>query len=289
MTNQPEATDPPRREPSRVISYPAQTGKIVTRVLECGDGTRSLVLLHGAGSRADRFTPVIPALADAGYRVRALDLPGHGFAEKPGDFDYTTPSMAAQIEAYLDQEGPADLVGTSLGGHIAAWLAVHRPDLVSAAVLVGPTGLVRRDTSTSKAISDNSASGVRAKLKLLLHDPSAITDQWVREESRINNSPGAAAASARLLEYLRSGINEDLVAEQLASSAVPVRLIWGSDDKWIPLEIAHRVAEQLPASPLYVMRSAGHAPYFERPGTFASLVISFLADPQSQTPGIFEV
>jgi 2-hydroxy-6-oxonona-2,4-dienedioate hydrolase len=274
---------------ARIIGYPVGLGPLISRVLECGAGTTDLLLLHGAGSRADRWVRNLPGLAAAGHRVRALDLPGHGYAAKPVDFDYTTPAMAALIEAYLIEHGPAVLIGTSLGGHIATWVAVSRPDLVPAVVLIGVAGVVAREASTSTVLADRSPAGVRAKLSLLLHDQTQIDDAWVREETLVNTSPGAEQALDRLLTYLRGGINEHLTGEQFAASGVPARLIWGAEDRWIPLGIARRVVATLPSAPLYVMKSAGHAPYFERPDTFNDIVLGFLTDTAHQKPGVFEV
>jgi pimeloyl-ACP methyl ester carboxylesterase len=248
-----------------------------------------VVLLHGAGARADRWVRNLPGLAAAGYQARALDLPGHGFAAKPHAFDYSTPAMAALIEAYLTDHGPAVLIGTSLGGHLASWVAASRPDLVPAVVLVGVTGVVAREGATAAVLADRSPEGMRAKLRQLLHDETQIDEAWVREETLVNTSPGAEQALDRVLAYLRGGINEHLTGERLAASGVPARLVWGADDRWIPLDIAKRVAAVLPAAPLYVMKAAGHAPYFERPETFNEIVLSFLADPANQKPGVFDV
>lgn len=261
----------------RVLSYPIGLAGLTTRVLECGTGPAELLLLHGAGSRADRWRPILSGLAAAGYRVRALDLPGHGLAAKPVDFDYTTPAMAELVEGYLTEQGPAVLVGTSLGGHIAAWLAVHRPDLVPAVVLVGPAGIVRREATTSAVLGDRSADGVRTKLELLLHDHSLIDDGWVREETLVNTSPGAEQALDRVMAYVRGGINEHLVGDRLAASGVPTCLIWGAEDRWIPLDVADRVSAALPGAPLHLLAAAGHAPYFEQPERFNQIVLDFLA------------
>jgi 2-hydroxy-6-oxonona-2,4-dienedioate hydrolase len=130
---------------------------------------------------------------------------------------------------------------------------------------------------------------VRAKLSLLLHDQTQIDDAWVREETLVNTSPGAEHALDRLLTYLRAGINEHLTGERLAASGLPIRLVWGAEDRWIPLDIAWRVAAALPSAPLYIMKSAGHAPYFERPDTFNDIVLDFLSDTAHQKPGVFEV
>lgn len=275
--------------PAQIIGYPIGLGNLISRALECGTGPADLLLLHGAGARADRWVRNLPGLAAPGYRVRALDLPGHGYAAKPVDFDYTTPAVAALIEAYLVGNGPAVLIGTSLGGHVASWVAASRPDLVPAVVLVGVAGVVAREASTAAVLADRSPAGARAKLELLLHDHSHIDDPWVLEETLVNTSPGAEQALDRVLAYVRGGINEHLTGGRLAASGVPTCLLWGAEDRWIPLDVARRVAATLPSAPLYVMKATGHAPYFERPETFNGIVLDFLTATAPHNPGVFEV
>ena len=72
-----------------MITYPLALGDQYTRVVEHGTGPETIVLIHGLGARADRWRRNIGPLADAGYRCVALDLPGHGFASKDGEFDFS--------------------------------------------------------------------------------------------------------------------------------------------------------------------------------------------------------
>ena len=69
-----------------MISYPFGVGRTLTRVIEAGTGAANVVLVHGLGARADRWVGVLAVLAKAGYHGYALDLPGHGFADKGADF-----------------------------------------------------------------------------------------------------------------------------------------------------------------------------------------------------------
>lgn len=127
----------------QVISYPVTAAGIRTRVVESLDGTHPLVCLHGVGSRADRFIPVVPGLVRAGFHVYVIDFPGHGFADKRPEIDYRARGFAEFVAAVLDTLGLANVTvaGTSLGGHVAARLACDRPDLVSNLVLIGTMGI----------------------------------------------------------------------------------------------------------------------------------------------------
>lgn len=269
----------------RTIAYPLGLGRVVVRVLECGEGDDHVVLLHGSGSRADRWRRNLPGLAAAGRHVYALDFPGHGFATKAEDFDYTTPSFAAVVRDALDALGIGSpvLVGTSLGGHVAAYLAVTSDVAVRALALVGTTGIIpiEREVSTTVGrIMDLSEAGVRGKLEFLMDDDRLVTDAWVTEERRINSSPGAEQALAKTAEYVARGTNDHLVGERVATSSIPVIVFWGGNDTWIDPAIGRRIkAEVLTGAPLVILRRAGHAPYYERPHVFNDCLLSFLASP----------
>jgi 2-hydroxy-6-oxonona-2,4-dienedioate hydrolase len=264
----------------RMITFPTELGSLTTRAIRAGNGP-DMLLLHGAGSRADRWVRCIPQLADAGYQVTAIDLPGHGFADKPLDFPYTAPAMTDLLLERLDKTGPSVLVGTSLGGFVAALAALARPDLVKALVLVGVTGIVPRDASTARVISDPTPDGVRRKLQQLLVDTSVVDDAWVAEESLVNTSPGAEVALRKTMAYLTDEIAADLICERLAEVSCPLLLCWGEQDSWIPLSIGERISDLVPEAPFVVLRRCGHAPYLERAEDFASIVTAFL-DPASR-------
>jgi pimeloyl-ACP methyl ester carboxylesterase len=267
--------------------YPVGCGGTTTRVLECGAGGIPLVFLHGVGARADRWRPALRLFAERGRHCYAFDFPGHGLAGKPETFDYTVPGYAAFTEELLDAVGlpEAVLVGTSLGGHVAGAVAVRRPGSVRAVVLVGPMGMLPVPQpvldSLASSVRDTTRDGIARKLTRLLVDQRLISDEWVDEESRINNSPGAAAAFAALAGYFVNGINDDVVAEPLRGivDKVPTLLVWGAQDVMVPTEMAEPARRALGGNvPLSLIPDTGHAPYFEAAAEFVEQVDAFLAD-----------
>ncbi|MGA8633235.1 MAG: alpha/beta fold hydrolase [Candidatus Dormiibacterota bacterium] len=274
------------------ITYPLGVGSVVTRIVEAGTGPRVVLYMHGAGSRADRFRHNMLPLAAAGYRVIAVDFPGHGFASKGGNLQYTTPALADFVGEMLRTLGieRSILAGTSLGAHVAAELTCRNPGSVEALVLIGAIGIVeytpKGGPPSPTPLYDASEEGIRRKFGFVVHDPRLITDDWVREEARFNSSPGAREALEAVGAYLNTGVNRDLVGARLVDSidAIPVLLVWGAQDLWVPSEVGHRVAELLPSAQLHLMEGTGHAPYFEDPDTFNTLLTSFLtASPQHAT------
>ena len=267
-----------------MISYPFGVGRTLTRVIEAGTGAANVVLVHGLGARADRWVGVLAVLAKAGYHGYALDLPGHGFADKGADFPYGVPGYADFIGRFIDTlDGqPVILIGTSLGGHIMAHLACRRHERVRALVLAGTTGIFPVGADVRQAISaaarDNSRAGAEAKLRRVLYDETLVSEAFIEEEYRINSSPGATEAFARLSEYFLNSVDDDAVGSDLAklASALPILMIWGAEDESVPLAIGERAAELLGGPPFVRIGKAAHAPFYEQPAAFGRAVVTFL-------------
>lgn len=269
-----------------MIAYPLGVAAWRTRVLEAGSGDRAVVFLHGLGARADRWRASLDAFADAGYHCYAPDLPGHGFADKGPGFDYSVPGLARFVGSILDALGigATVLVGTSLGAQVAGWLAAARPHQVRALVLVGATGLVPLTRPEREAIArsvrDTSREGTERKLGFVVEDRGLVSREWIEEEHRINTSPGAAETFDRFASYLLAdtGIVADGVAERLAGlgSQIPTLLVWGTEDRVVPLSVGEAAARLLPDARLVVIEGAGHLPYLERAATFNTAVLEFL-------------
>lgn len=269
------------------ISYPLSVPSATTRVLEAGGGDRAVLLLHGVGARADRWRENLTPLAEAGHHVYAIDFPGHGFADKAGQFDYGVGGYARFVREVLDElDLPrVSLVGTSLGAHVAVQVAIDDPSRIASAVLVGPMGMVPvgpdARAALARAIVETSREGIRQKLRALVHDDALVTDSWVEEEWRINNSGGAAEALGRLAGYFADRIDDDVIGHRLRSAVPGLRtmLVWGSADVLVPTELAADALAVLPEGTPYVqIEAAGHAPYLERPEGFNPPVVKFLAD-----------
>jgi 2-hydroxy-6-oxonona-2,4-dienedioate hydrolase len=265
------------------ISYPVTVDGITTRVVESGSGERVLFCIHGVGARADRFIPVMPALTASGFRVVAIDLPGHGLASKPDDFGYRPRDFARFVAGVLDalDLSGVTILGTSLGGQVGATVACNRPDLVAGLVLIGTMGIVPMDTESMvppEKVSDGSPEAVRAKLTFLVSSADQVVDTWIREESQINSSAGARQA----LHKAAQALNEDSVTDlqtgrlQALRPNLPILLVWGEQDGWTPLTMGYQSREALPGAEMRVMGNCGHAPYFENPVEFAAIVEDFL-------------
>jgi 2-hydroxy-6-oxonona-2,4-dienedioate hydrolase len=268
-----------------IIQYPLSAGALVTRVLEGGQGGEHVVFVHGLGARADRWSLTLPGFAAAGYHGYAFDLPGHGFATKGKDLPLTVPAFAGVLTALLDTLGidRAFLVGTSLGGHVAASFACSFPRRVRGLILVGAVGLVPITPEQGNAIRTNirqtSREAIARKMAFVFADPGKASPSMIEEEWRINNSPGAAGSFEMLGDYIADKVNDDGIGPRLAAlmDEVPTVLVWGREDKAVPLDIGERAQALLGGAELIVIDDAGHAPYFEQPAEFDNAVLARIA------------
>ena len=268
-----------------VIAYPFAAGRILTRVLEAGGGDDAVVFLHGLGARADRWRATLAAFAAQGYRARAIDLPGHGFAAKDAGIPLDVPGFAGFLGDFLDAMGIARpiLVGTSLGGHVAGYFAAANPARPRALVLVGAVGLVPLGPEAGDKIRRNvretARDAIEKKLEFVLADPSLITPALIEEEHRINTSPGAAEVFRRLGDYIAEEIDRDNIADRLKPlvGTLPLLLVWGEQDRAVPLAVGEQARRDLGLADLVVIPRAGHAPYMEQPALFERHVLRFLA------------
>lgn len=275
-----------------MIQYPLGAAGTLTRVLEAGHGDNTMLLVHGVGARADRWRLNLEGLAEAGYHPYAIDLPGHGLAEKGDRFDHSVPNYAAFARAVLDEVGAdrAYLVGTSLGGHVLATVACEIPERVAGLVLVGTLGMAPIGSAararTAGLIGDTSPEMVDRKLHSVIHDDSLVTAEMHREEVRVNNSPGAAEAFGRVSDYFANRIDDHVVGERLAAlgDRFGVLLVWGREDQGFPLAMGEAAHELLRGSRLAIVDGAAHAPYFERPDTFNAIVAQFFAGRLGEEP-----
>jgi pimeloyl-ACP methyl ester carboxylesterase len=135
----------PAGERDIIVRYVDVGRGLKIRTLESGDRAGSaVVLVHGWGANVYSWVETIPALAAAGHRVIALDLPGHGLSDKPVDEDqYTTAALARVILAVADANALSrfSLVGHSLGGSLGLDLAVRGERRLDRLALISAVGL----------------------------------------------------------------------------------------------------------------------------------------------------
>jgi pimeloyl-ACP methyl ester carboxylesterase len=255
-----------------------EAGGMRWRAVRAGRGDTTLVLLHGYGEHLLTWRWVFDALAKE-HTVLAVDLPGFGGSDKPAG-PYTVQAMVARLQALIDRwtTGPLILVGHSMGGALAAALALEAPERIVALVLIAPAGL---DRGLSR-IGDLGEGGRTAigwweSLRAFitpLHDPTWLAEPEPMASYDPTADPAYRASATRVLEEFEF----DGMDSGFARLDRPVLLIWGRNDPVIPYSTAARLAELLPCRRLETLNTL-HRPQVERPDTVTRLLRAFLAAP----------
>ena len=226
------------------------------RFLRQGEG-EAVVFLHGFGGDLEQWQLALPALADSNTAI-ALDLPGHGGStKKVGD-------LAGAVERFLDAAdvGPAHLVGHSMGGLVAAQVALRSPDRVRSLTLIDSAGLgedVNRDYLDT-FVSAESRRELKPALEMLFADSGQVTRRLVDDVLKYKRIDGVTEA----LGILRDGLLRERV--DLDALDVPVQVIWG----------AHDTVIANPGGEMHVIERAGHSPHIESAAEVNDLVRDFV-------------
>lgn len=266
-----------------------------------GEGTDTILLLHGAGvdSALMSWAEVIPLLSEK-YRVIAPDLPGYGDSDRiDGEYSllFYTEIIKGVVEAF--QCGPVILAGLSLGGGISLNMALEYPELVKLLIPVDSWGIFPR-LPYHRLTYWYTRSKVNEKLykwtgkydwlvrwslaSSLIGDKSKITDALTAEVQRAMLEPGAGQPfiSFQKSEITKDGLKTDLFS-RLGEIMIPTLLIHGSQDKAVPLKDAVAASKLIPDCELYIMKGCKHWPQKERPEEFSQAVDDFVTQQIGQT------
>ncbi len=254
-----------------------------------GSGGRPpLLLVHGFNAWADLWRPNIEPLAAAGRRVVAPDLPLHGKTPPPASAaDLTVGGFVRFLVALLDRlgEGRVDVVGHSFGGLLAARLALDHPARVRRLVLVSSAGLglavpLRTMAAfTSLMVRQRllGPSTERTRRYLLAYICYGKPDL---DESSLSLIGAGWGDPARRWALARLGLGllarEADVRRDLGRLAPPTLLVWGANDRLLPLGVGKRAAARLAGKRFVVFDECGHMPNLECPALFNRTVSDFL-------------
>jgi pimeloyl-ACP methyl ester carboxylesterase len=255
------------------------------RFVRAGEGS-VVVLVHGFGSSIYTWKDVIPALA-ARHDVIALDLPGFGASERPADLSLG--DLPAAVIGLMDRLGieRAALVGNSMGAATAAIVAGTAPLRVSRLVLLDAAGfnmeprsqpvmvqLMMSRAAPILGLLPGKRLVVERSLRQVFHDDALVTEERVSEYLAPAQRPGTFAALRAFGASL--GDHPEAVAAALPAVSAPTLVIWGDDDRWIPLAHADRFVAAIRGARKVVIPACGHVPQEEKPAEVARLLLEFL-------------
>ena len=260
---------------------------------EAGAG-EALLLIHGMAGSSATWRAVLPQLSKK-YRVVAPDLFGHGESAKPRG-DYSLGAFAAWLRDLLDELGitRATVVGQSLGGGVAMQFSYQHRDYCERLVLISSGGL---GPDLSWILRMLSAPGVELVLPVVaprpvlnvanrlgswltsagIHSPRAeIAEIWSAYSSLSDGQTRQA-----FLRTLRSVVDYrgqavSAISKLHLSSGLPVLLIWGDQDRIIPVAHGYAAHAAVPGSRLEVLPGVGHFPHVESPTAVVQILDDFI-------------
>jgi pimeloyl-ACP methyl ester carboxylesterase len=244
------------------------------QVLKGGSG-EPLVVLHGAGGHQG-WPRYARALADR-YTVYIPSHPGYGQSERP-DWLESMNDLACFYTWFMEQHGldGARAIGFSLGGWLAAEIAVACRHAFSKLMLVDPIGIKPKDGE----IADVFIISPAQVLELMFHDPKQAPEYdeiYPQEPTPEQQETAERNREMTVRLTWKPYAHDPRLPYLLARLNIPTRIVWGRQDQLVPLECGQLYQKAIPGSELVVVDNCGHEPQIEKPDEFIKLALDFMA------------
>ncbi|MEO7939572.1 MAG: alpha/beta hydrolase [Burkholderiaceae bacterium] len=252
----------------------------VPATIEQGGGTTAIFLLHGVGGGKQAWPTNMPALAGAGYRAIAWDMPGYGDSASVNP--YTTSELAQALHRLILQTGASRnvVLGHSMGGMVAQELAALWPAQVDGLILSATSAAFgRADGAWQQQFLQQRFAPLDAGM-----DMAALAQQLVPTMM----APDADVAALRLACTVMAAVPQSsyraalqaIVSfnrlEDLARIKVPVLCLCGEHDRNAAPHVMQRMAERIPQGRYQCLAGVGHLANMEQPQAFNGAALQFL-------------
>lgn len=247
----------------------------------------AVILIHGLGGSTLSWQDTLPALVAAGYDTYAVDLPGAGLSEKGLALDYSQPYIATLLSQWMDSLGltHVHVVAHAFSANLALHWFQQEPDRIDSLTLVAPSIVTVATTQAPPILFDLPflerwtrvllrwilPEAVRDQLRSATKHDEVVTDHLIADYSRVMHTAGWEFTPIGLLR----DNHRNTLTLSLNEVAIPVLLIWGADDGWVPPSNAPTF-EAIPHSELVILDGVGHLPMHETPANFNAVLINFL-------------
>ena len=257
---------------------------------DIGEGGETVVMLHGSGPGASgwaNFNRNIQPLVDAGYRVILMDCPGWSKSDSIVCSGSRSDLNAAALKGLLDvlELERVHILGNSMGGHSAVAFALKNPHKVGKLVLMGGgTGgaspFVPMPTEGIKLLNglyrDPTIDNLKKMMNVFVYDPSDLTeelfktrlDNMLKRQDHLDNFVSSLVANPKQFPDFGPRLHE-IHAQTL--------VIWGRNDRFVPMDAGLRLLAGIPNSSLHVFNNCGHWAQWEHAEAFNRLVLDFLS------------
>lgn len=257
-----------------IIGRYAEVGGVRTYYESVGAG-RPFVCLHPAGADGRIYRHTLPAMAAAGYRAIAVDLPGHGktfpLDWSPTDDLHVFGEWTVEFAERLGLEGPV-VMGCSVGADIAIDVAAHHSDRIGAAIAFegaaytptfeGAGVLMDPHTISWESVADSMVQSV------ILAGASAAQ---LKEISWLHKSSSQLQYASDLVGWERHDLRD-----RLDRITAPLLVGLGKGDFFLPMEIVTATTDAVESATLVTFDGLGHYPMWEDPATVNAAILDFL-------------
>jgi len=253
----------------------------------CGpDNAQFVALIHGFSVPYFVFDPTFNFLVSAGFRVLRYDLFGRGFSDRP-HVKYDIDLFVNQLKELLDALNikQVNLIGLSMGGAVASAFTVNFPEHVRRLILIDPVGIQSRPlswvykTATLPGVSELILSLISTERII----QRAAADFFDPEHAKLFQNQYRSQMQYRgfkraILSTLRNKTVDGFpeVYQRLGKLGMPVLLIWGRNDRTLPLEQSCDILSAVPRAELHIIENCGHIPHYEKPEQVNSILVNFL-------------
>jgi 2-hydroxy-6-oxonona-2,4-dienedioate hydrolase len=238
------------------------------KFIEAGEG-EPLLLLHGLFGALSNFEPLIDHFKQT-HKVIVPILPLL-------DMDLLHTSVGGLqkfVQKFIEHRNynNINLLGNSLGGHVALVHVLKNPERIKSITLTGSSGLFENgmgDTYPKRGDKEY----VRRKTELTFYDPKMVTEELIDEVMEITTN---RLKAIKIIALAKSAIRNNL-GEELNQIKQPTCLIWGNNDNITPPFVGEEFNKLIPNSELHLIDKCGHAPMMEVPEEFNAILTAFLA------------
>jgi 2-hydroxy-6-oxonona-2,4-dienedioate hydrolase len=257
---------------------------------DVGQGTETVVMLHGSGPGATgwaNFNRNVEPLVAAGYRVILMDCFGWGKSDpivcKRSRSELNARTLKGLLDA-LDIER-VHIIGNSMGGHSAVAFALAEPQRVGKLVLMGggtggPSQFVPMPTEGIKLLQglyrNPTIENLQRMMSVFVFDSSSLTedlmqarlDNMLSQRQHLENFVASTAANPKQFNDY---------GPRLSEVSAPTLIIWGRDDRFVPMDVGLRLMAGLPNADMHIFGRCGHWAQWEHADKFNRMVVEFLA------------
>lgn len=256
---------------------------------DLGEGVETVVMLHGSGPGASgwaNFSRNLEPLLDAGYRVLLVDCPGWSKSDPIVCRGSRSDLNATALKGLLDVLGlgRVHLIGNSMGGHSAVAFALTYPERAGKLVLMGGgTGgaspFVPMPTEGIKLLNalyrDPTIDNLKKMMNVFVFDASALTEELF--QARLDNMLARRDHLENFVVSLTANPRQfPDFGPRLHEIQAPSLIVWGRNDRFVPMDAGLRLLAGLANSSLHVFNNCGHWAQWEHAEPFNRLVLDFL-------------